>query len=144
MFYSDELDYDFYEEDYSSPTIDYDRSYHDMQGEEILNLLDNDESSQHQNHSPPPEVANDDNSIAVSTSINQTRQFVQQNFGIPISAFRTRPVPGLIILRIKDISSLRNEQRRSIKIPHILYCPNSEQQSFHPELDYLETLLNKQ
>lgn len=144
MFYSDELDYDFYEEESSSPIVDYDRSFHDTPGEDIFTLLDNDESSQHQTNSPPPQVNNDDNTIAVSTSINQTRHFVQQNFGLPISAFRSRPIPGLIILRIKDISSVRNEQRRSIKIPHLLYCPSTDQQSFHPELDYIEQLLNKQ
>lgn len=139
-------DFDFYsyEEDYSSPSIQYqDNNIYDPDVD-IINILDKDNQNEDRSSasSPPPEINPNDDSLVLSTSIPRTREFLQQNFGLPISSFRTKFIPGIIILRISDISTLRIEPKRHLKIPHILYHPSSTHS--HTELDELFKILNNQ
>lgn len=136
------MDYSSYEEDYS-----YDLSYSNDfpdNDQDIFNFLDDEQTvptPTTTTPSPPPQISNNDDSIAFSSSINQSRKFLQEHYNIPISAFRTSGIPGLIILRLQDISSIRVDANRRIQIPHLLYSPtpNSE----HPELIEILHLLHK-
>ena len=115
---SDEYYYS-YEEEYPEYDIQYSMeppSEIGMTDEQLYNCLDNEESSHIETNSPPPQISDNDSSIAFSTSINQSRKLLQQTIGLPVSAFRAHHVPGLIILRLEDISSIRNETRRPIEM----------------------------
>lgn len=135
-----------YEEEFPEYDIQY--SYEPsseigMNDEQLYNCLDNEESTHIETNSPPPQIADNDPSIAISTSINQSRELLQQATGLPISAFRTHHVPGIIILRLEDISTIRNETRRNIQIPHLIYFSQpGDNNPNHPELDYIASLLN--
>lgn len=141
-----EFDFDFssYEEDYSSPSISYEDHTIYNDNIDIMNLLEEENQNEdcHSTPSPPPEVNPTDDSLVLSTSIPQSRNLLQQTFGLPISSFRSKSIPGLIILRISDISTLRVEPKRHLKIPHILYHPSEN--NVHPELDEFYNILNKQ
>lgn len=83
--------------------------------------------------SPPVEVAESDNSIAFSTSFKQTREFVSANLGIPIAALSRSNVSGLIVLRLKDLSVIRDYSSRSRIIPHLLILPDQQFDQNHPD-----------
>lgn len=133
-----------YEEDYSYE-LEYDPSFE--QGSEIFSLLENDntnEETQHQNqnNSPPPQVDPNDNSIAISTSINQSKRFIHQNLGIPVSQLKSSNIHGLVILRLQDFPLIRNDTRCNRQLPHLLILPK-DQASFerdHP--DFYHSLIH--
>lgn len=142
---SDEYYYS-YEEEFPEYDVQYSMeppSEIGMTDEQLYNCLDNEESTHFETNSPPPQIPDNDPSVAISTSINQSRELLQQVTGLPISAFRAHHVPGIIILRLEDISTIRNETRRNIQIPHLIYFANpSDNNPNHPELDYITALLN--
>lgn len=139
--------YDYVSSEDPEYQIDYLDTNDIFADQDIFNHLDNDEthnldeSTTKTSHSAPPEVANDDDSVAFSTSINQTRNFLQQVYGVPISSFRNHDIPGLIILRIQDISSLRNDAKKGLRVPHLLFHPTEDNP--HPELMHIFETLNK-
>ena len=131
-------DSEYYYEEESDPQVQYHSDFQlNMDDNQLYSLLDNDETSVPHNSSPPPQIDTNDAAIAYSTSINQTREFLQSNFNIPISSFRTNHVPGLIILRLQDISSIRVDGKRKLQVPHILYSPCPGSNFSHPELEQI-------
>ena len=110
MDYSEETYYDdyYYEEDSNEPLYDltYDDPGIDIDVNEIINYIDESATTETEN---APELCPDDNNIAFSTSINQSREFISRNLGINPSSLRQHHVPGLIILRLEDFCIIRNE-----------------------------------
>lgn len=82
----------------------------------------------HPRHPPSPPVisAENDADIFLSTSINQSKKFLEGVLGIP--AFRLSKVrpPGLIVMRLEDFSNIRNTSiSHSKEVPHIIVIPKS-------------------
>ena len=116
--------------DYDDSSYSYEICYSDENTPvsdpvDLYSLLD-DAPSQSTN-SPPPQVATDDSNIAFSTSINQSREFIYQNLHIPVRDLRSSNVPGLVILRLQDFSTIRNVSALNRTIPHIIIGPPSDE-----------------
>lgn len=108
--------------DYSSPPPTLDELFPEDQ------TRDNDQS-------PPPVVADDDPNIAFSISINQSRQFLENSLKIPIKEIKRHHIPGFVILRLEDFSTIRNVSKIGRAIPHLVIGPppNKDWLSKHPD-----------
>lgn len=131
-----------YEEDYSYD-LEYDPQFEE--GADIFSLLDNDDSkqeSQHQNqnNSPPPQVDPNDNSIAFSTSINQSKRFIYKNLGLSVSKLKSNNIHGLVVLRLQDFSLIRNDTRCQRKLPHLLILPRNPEEFSEIHTDFYNSL----
>lgn len=122
-FYDDSY---YYEEDYSEPN--YEVTYADPGFEidipQLIEALDEPNSNENETI---PEICPDDNHIAFSNSINQSREFISQNLGIHPSNLRQHHVPGLIVLRLEDFCIIRNESRNNRTVPHIIVSPPDDE-----------------
>ena len=93
---------------------------------------------------PPPLPVYDDNSTAFCTSIDQSRKFILQNFGLSPSTLRNSPIIGLVILSIKDYNLIRKDHRNNRKFPHVLVVPNGDNfQIAHPDFTQCISILNQ-
>ena len=117
MFDSSDYTYD-YEESIDDHLL-YDQLIENQSNSEVL--------------SPPPQIADDDNSIAFSTSINQSRKFISESLGIPASTLYHSDVSGLIVLRLKDFTLIRNDSRHRRIVPHLLVLPDDSFPQNHPD-----------
>ena len=72
---------------------------------------------------PIPEVSIPDPSIAICNSLNQSKQLIQERFNIDPSSLRSHPIPGIVILPLKDINLIRKDTRHHRVLPHILVFP---------------------
>lgn len=138
----DDLEYYSYDDSYDSSYFD-DRMLMDSQPREDISIHAVEDQLHHQTPSPPVEVANDDDRIAFSLSVNQSRLFLQNTLGISHNALRSSHVPGLVILRLEDFNVIRDTSSRNREVPHFLYLANpADNDEFHPELDRMFTFLN--
>ena len=64
--------------------------------------------------------AQDNPNIVYSNDLHKSGEFLSQVFNISPRNFKRNHIPGLIILRLEDISAIRNDQRCHRIIPHIL------------------------
>lgn len=141
------------EEDYSYEYVsssDYELEFEnpyfqDENKQDIMSLLDNDDQNQdnqthHKSNSPPPQIDPSDNSIAFSTSINQSKQFIHQNTGISISKLKSHPINGLVVLRLQDFNLIRNDSRCHRSIPHLLILPTDINQFSKEHPDFFLSL----
>lgn len=94
------------------------------------------EENQERQSSPPPVTANDDNNIVLSISINQSREFLEKNFNIPVKDLKKNHVPGLVILRLEDFSTIRNVSSLGRIIPHFLIGPPPDSQWLQKHPDF--------
>lgn len=93
---------------------------------------------------PPPIPVYDDNSTALCTSIDQSRQFIHQNFGLSPSSLRSSPLVGLVILSIKDYNLIRKDHRNNRKFPHLLVVPNGKDfQLVHKDFEQCINILHQ-
>lgn len=111
----------------------YSYEYEEELSQPLLNVDDQNDHSITEISSPPPQLADSDNSIAYSTSITQSRHFLLQNLGIPTSAFRHSDVCGLIVLRLKDFGLIRQDSRSHRVTPHLLILPTQDFDENHPD-----------
>ena len=121
--YSYDIEYDTSGyQDYSTPPPDLDE------------LFPEDEQNS-QPPSPPPVVANDDPNIAFSVSINQSRELIEKTLNMPIKELKRHHVPGFVILRLEDFSTIRNVSKLGRVIPHLIIGPppNQEWLGHHPD-----------
>lgn len=70
---------------------------------------------------PPPSIP--DPSIAISNSIDQSRQLIQSKFNFDCSSLRHHNVPGIVILPLKDFNLIRKDDRHGRILKHILVIP---------------------
>ena len=92
---------------------------------------------------PPPEPVYPDNSTAFCLSLNQSRKLLHESFGISASSLRYKPVPGLVILPLKDYNLIRKDDRHNRTLPHIIIIPNDENFNVaHPECAQFIQILN--
>lgn len=112
---------------------DYTYEYEESIDDHLLNDQLQFEQPYEETSSPPVEVAESDNSIAFSTSIKQTREFLFSSLGIPIAALSRSDVSGLIVLRLKDLSIIRDYSSRSRIVPHLIILPDSQFEQNHPD-----------
>ena len=132
------------EEDYSYEYISSSEYELELENDsDLTSLLDNDDKDQNhkthnQSNSPPPAIDPNDNSIAFSTSINQSKQFIHQNLGISISKLKSHTINGLVVLRLQDFNLVRNDSRCHRSIPHLLILPTdlSQFSQEHPDFFY--------
>ena len=134
----DDYEY-YYEEDGEFEFNPYDS---DTYPENNRIIVENEQEST-QTYSPPPEVADGDPSIALSFSLNKSREFIHKNLNIPIGKLKSYHPLGLVVLRLEDFSLLRNDQRRLKKIPHLLIVPTEGFNSAHPDFSASIEVLNK-
>ena len=85
----------------------------------------------HEGHSssssiPFPQVNIPDPAVAICHSLDQSKQLIQERFNIDPSSLRSHPVPGLVILSLKDINLIRKDTRNHRVLPHILVLPAGE------------------
>lgn len=114
------------EEDYSYDLgWDYDRSASQFNDAPPVDFdaIFNDDTPNNDPPSPPPQIADDDANIALSTSINQSREFIQQTLGISLRDLHRHHVPGFVILRLEDFPTIRNVSQLNRVIPHLIIGP---------------------
>lgn len=141
------------EEDYSYEYVsssDYDLEFEnpffkDENQPNLISLLDNDDQHEvnqthNKSHSPPPQIDPSDNSIAFSTSINQSKQFIHQNLGVSVSKLKSHPINGLVILRLQDFNLIRNDSRCHRELPHLLILPSNLDQFSREHEDFFFSL----
>ena len=75
---------------------------------------------------PVPEVSIPDPAIAICYSLDQSKQLIQERFGISPSALRSNPIPGIVIIPLKDINLIRKDCRHNRVLPHIMVFPAGE------------------
>ena len=123
MMFSDDSNYYSEEESYdiqysppvfSDPTSDID----------VMSLLDDEEPIQ---DNIPPQSASDDPNIARSTSILQSKHFLEESLGISMRDLRVHHIPGLVILRLEDFALIRDVSRLHRAVPHLIIGPPDQQ-----------------
>lgn len=75
---------------------------------------------------PLPEINIPDPSIAICHSIEQSQQLIQKQFNRDSSTLRTNPIPGIVILPLKDFNLIRKDHRNNREFKHILVLPAGE------------------
>lgn len=76
--------------------------------------------------SPPVQEADNDQSIFLSESINQSKDFLERFFSQGIHKLKKTKNPGLIIMRLEDFCQIRNQcKSHPSPIPHIIVIPRS-------------------
>lgn len=75
---------------------------------------------------PLPEINIPDPSIAICHSIEQSQQLIQKQFNRDSSTLRTNPIPGIVILPLKDFNLIRKDHRNNREFNHILVTPAGE------------------
>lgn len=75
-----------------------------------------------------------DDAIAFSTSIDHSKQLIFKTFGIHTSKLRTHPIPGLVVMPLKDFGLIRKDHRHHRSFPHLLVLPVGDNfQMNHPD-----------
>ena len=69
------------------------------------------------------EDARPNDSIAFSTSIDHSKQLIFKTFGIHSHQLRTHPIPGLVVMPLKDFGLIRKDHRHHRSFPHFLVLP---------------------
>lgn len=137
----------FYSEDENgySYDIEYDTSGYTEYSSEppSLDELFPEDKTRDNDQSPPPVVADDDPNIAFSVSINQSREFLEKALNIPIKEIKRHHIPGFVILRLEDFSTIRNVSKIGRVIPHLVIGPPPNQQwlSKHPDFNACYNML---
>ena len=142
----------YYEEDYDYEFNPYDSdSWPDPMSSPILE----DESQMfhrdqlHSQHSAPadlplPEVSIPDPSIAICHSLEQSKQLIQKRFNIDTSSLRSHPIPGIVIIPLKDINLIRKDSRNNRVLPHIMVFPAGENfELIHSDFAQAINILNQ-
>lgn len=108
---------------YSSPSYEYE--YFSQEEEDIPDDIEN--RNAHPRPSSPKVIAADnDSDIFLSESINQSKVFLERKLGIPSTRLSKVKPPGLVILRLEDFCTLRNQCSTHKKpTPHIIVIPQS-------------------
>lgn len=125
---------------------DDDYSYYSFEEESIpeVNYTLPDTFHDPQPPTPPPETPEGDTSIVRFHSINSSRDFIQNNLGVPPSQLRNAQLPGIVILRLSDYSLLRNDSRCHRLVPHLFVVANTEDfPQRHPEFAAAIQVLNQ-
>lgn len=141
--FSDFGDDSYYSSSYSEtiPDIEYSLLEDDSQ---MFHRDQLNEKSDEEVLEPPPIPVYDDNSTAFCTSIDQSRKFIHQNFGLSPSTLRTSSLVGLVILSIKDYNLIRKDHRNNRTFPHILVVPNGDKFSIvHQDFKQCIEILNQ-
>lgn len=110
----------------------FDEEYDPDLSDHLDNLIaqcQNEFEPDYQTPSPPVEVNQHNDNLAISASIDQSREFLQGTLQIPISQLKHSGIPGLVILRLSDFATIRNDKRCQRFIPHILFLDDSKAQS---------------
>ena len=79
-----------------------------------------------ENNLPIHQVDIPDPSIAICYSLDQSKQLIQERFDLHPSALRSHPIPGIVIIPLKDINLIRKDSRHNRVLPHILVFPAGE------------------
>lgn len=140
-YYSDSYDYEFnpYDSDSwpsppSSPILeDESQMFHRDQLHEVHPVTSN---------IPIPQVNIPDPSIAICHSLDQSKQLIQERLGVSPSALRSHPIPGIVIIPLKDINLIRKDSRNNRVLNHIMVLPAGENfKLVHPDFaQCIETL----
>ena len=134
---SDFYDYDSYE--FSEPDVDfqYDLQYADTlepQADQPSDIIDE--------LIPDPVIP--DPAIAICHSLDQSKELVQATFGIPANTLRSNPIPGLVVLPLKDLNLIRKDNRSNRTQSMALILPVGDHFSvIHPDLAQLLEVLNE-
>lgn len=116
---------DYWYETANSQSSEYEYEYVEEE-EQVPDEIENLNAHPHQSNSPPVTAAENDSDIFLSTSINQSKSFLEQKLGLPVFRLSKVKPPGLIILRLEDFSQIRNTSlSHSKEIPHIIVIPQS-------------------
>lgn len=103
----------------------------------------------HEGHSAPPsiplpQVNITDPSVAVCYSLDQSKQLIQERFGVSPSALRSISIPGIVVIPLKDINLIRKDTRHNRILPHIMVFPAGENfQLIHKDFAQSIQLLNQ-
>lgn len=129
-----------YEEDYSgfddNPLFNYDIQYNDPS-------IQSDETPCPEIDELIPDPVIPDPAVAVCHSLDQSKQLIQNRFGINTSSLHSHPIPGLVILPLKDINLIRKDHRNNRKLNHILVIPEGENfQLIHNDFVQCLNILN--
>lgn len=125
---ADFSDFAEYEESYEEfPDVEYDCEMDEpflSDDSEMFHRDQLNEKPEEKVSEPPPESIYPDNSVAYCVSLNQSKEFLQNNFGISTNSLRFNNIPGIIILSLKDYNLIRKDHRNHRKLPHLLICPS--------------------
>lgn len=133
----DSYEYDSYE--FSEPDLDfqYDLQYADTfepQADQSSDIIDE--------LLPDPVIP--DPAIAICHSLDQSKELVQATFGIPAYSLRSHPIPGLVVLPLKDLNLIRKDNRSNRTQSMALILPVGDHFSvIHPDLAQLLEVLNE-
>lgn len=85
--------------------------------------------------SPPPEVHQDDSSLAFSWSVRKSKELLEKTLGYPASKLKYNHPHGLVILPLECFNCIRDyDSPPRNPIPHLLYLPPDDQTRLnHPE-----------
>ena len=134
--------YEYYEED-SNNSIDQIPDDILNDDSQLFHHFQQPEEDVQESLTPPPESVYPDNSTAFCTSLHQSRRLLHEVFNISSSSLRYHPVPGLVILPLKDYNLIRKDDRHNRTLPHIIVLPNDENFNVaHPECAKFIELLN--
>lgn len=84
------------------------------------------EEHSYQDNITVPPVDIPDDAIAICHSLDQSKQLIQKCFGVSPTALRHHPVPGIVIIPLKDINLIRKDNRHNRILPHIMVFPAGE------------------
>ena len=125
MFSEDEYTYSYEEEVLSENKDDLSQIFHESQLQIKTQITD----------SPPPEINEEDPSLAFSTSIRKSKELLKEALGYNTNKMKYNHPHGLAILPLECFNSIRfydNPPRKPI--PHILYYPQDQETRLnHPE-----------
>ena len=98
---------------------------------DVLSLLNDEEPIQDY---IPAQSAADDPNIAISTSIAQSKKFIEDNLGVSMRDLRVTHIPGLVILRLEDFALIRDVSKLHRAVPHLIIGPPNEEFLYqHPD-----------
>lgn len=91
-----------------------------------------------------PQIDIPDPSIAICHSLDQSKQLLQERFNFSPSALRSHPIPGIVIIPLKDINLIRKDTRSNRVLPHIMVFPAGDNfELVHPDFAQSIKILNQ-
>lgn len=140
--------------DTSSEYYEYEFNPYDSDSypDPFTSFIDEEDRHSHSQHSIStspsniniPEADIPDPSIAICYSLDQSKQLIQKRFGVSPSTFRSKPIPGIVVLPLKDINLIRKDNRYNRILPHIIVFPTGENFNLvHQDFAQSIQILNK-
>lgn len=108
----------------------------------VESVIINNESPLHRRPQNHIETSVESAAIVMSSSIQQSRGYIQQVLNNPNSQLHQLHTPGLVILPIQDFNLIRNDTRNNRVIRHLIIFPHLDPNFNRDHIDFSNSIVN--